>query len=69
MVVRNVARIVVVDLSWCVGEMIPNGFALAMFVPAAFDLIRSRGGTPDKFLWEVKGVFCHVVFSFQVGFV
>src|SRR5215470_11872525 len=37
-----------------VRKAIPDGFALAVFVPGAFDLIRSRGGTPEKVFRKLK---------------
>ncbi len=35
-------------------EAVPDGFALAVFVPAAFDLIGSGGGAPDKVFGEFE---------------
>src|SRR6266478_4677061 len=41
-------------LAGSVREAVPDGFALAVFVPAAFDLIGGGGGTPDKFFGKLE---------------
>src|SRR5579859_7351416 len=38
-----------------VREAIPDGFTFAVFVPAAFDLVRGGGGAPEKVFWKLKG--------------
>src|SRR5437899_3305216 len=41
-------------LAGSVREAVPDGFALAVFVPSAFDLIGGGGGAPDKFFGEFE---------------
>src|SRR5258708_39492963 len=41
-------------------EAVPDGFALAVFVPAAFDLIGSGGGAPDKFFGKLEWSKTHL---------
>src|SRR5258708_8101558 len=38
-----------------VREAVPDGSALAVFVPGAFDLIGGGGGAPDKFVRKFEG--------------
>src|SRR4029077_19165052 len=37
-----------------VGEAVPDGFALAVFSPSAFDLIGGGGRAPDEFAWKLE---------------
>ena len=37
-----------------VREAVPNGFALAVLVPGAFDLVGGGGGAPDKFFGKLE---------------
>jgi len=37
-----------------VHEAVPDGFALAVFVPSAFDLVGSGGGAPDKLVGKLE---------------
>src|SRR6266446_3724776 len=37
-----------------VREAVPNGFALAVLVPVAFDLVGGGGGAPDKFFGKLE---------------
>jgi len=47
-VAGDVAGIGVGDLAGCVGEAVPDGFAFAIFIPCAFDLVRGSGGAPEE---------------------
>src|SRR5258708_28686461 len=47
-------------LAGSVREAVPYGFALAVFVPAAFDLIGSGGGAPDKFFGKLEWSKTHL---------
>src|SRR5437879_5081451 len=38
-----------------VREAVPDGLALAVFAPGAFDLIRGGGRSPNKFIGELEG--------------
>src|SRR5260370_10795149 len=38
-----------------VREAVPDGFALAVFGPGAFDLIGGGGGAPNKFFGKLEG--------------
>lgn len=38
--------------SRCVGGAVPDGFALAVFVPCAFDLVGGGGGAPEEAFGE-----------------
>src|SRR5260370_31140961 len=44
-------------------EAVPDGFALAVFVPGAFDLIGSGGSSPDKFFGEFERGKTHLGFE------
>jgi hypothetical protein len=52
-VTGDVAVRVVSDLAGCVSETVPDGFAFAVFVPCAFDLVRGRGGAPVEAFREI----------------
>src|SRR5580704_5037861 len=47
-----VAGVAIFDFAGGMGEAVPDGFALAVFVPRAFDLIRGGGGAPEEALGE-----------------
>src|ERR1019366_6405785 len=54
-VAGDVAGVAVLDLAGSMREAVPNGFALAVFVPCTFDLVRGGGCSPPKVLWEGSG--------------
>jgi hypothetical protein len=37
-----------------VGEVVPDGFAFAVFVPGAFDLLRSGRGSKNEFFGKLE---------------
>ena len=41
-------------LAGSVHEAVPDGFALAVFCPSAFDLVGSGGGAPDKLVGKLE---------------
>jgi hypothetical protein len=45
-VTGNVAGVAVQNLPFAVGEAVPDGLPLAVFVPGPFDLIGGGGGSP-----------------------
>ena len=55
MVTGYVANITVGDLPRGMTETIPDGFAFAVLVPCAFDLIRGGGGAPIEIPGESNG--------------
>ena len=42
MIVCDIAVIVILDVTGGMREAVPSGFAFAVFIPRAFDLIRRR---------------------------
>src|ERR1700722_9635947 len=49
-IASGVTGVAVLHLAWRVREAIPDRFALAVLIPCAFDLIRSRSRAPEKSL-------------------
>jgi hypothetical protein len=49
-IARRVARVSVLDFAGSVGEAVPDGFAFAIFLPRAFDLVGGSGRAPEKIL-------------------
>src|ERR1700676_3613810 len=49
-VASQVARVAVSDFAWSVREAVPNGLALAVFIPRAFNLVGGGGRAPEKSL-------------------
>src|SRR5258708_5048185 len=49
-IASHVAAVTILDLSGSMREVVPDRFALAVFVPCAFDLVRSRGSAPEEIL-------------------
>src|SRR5580704_15120687 len=47
-----VAGVAILDFAGGMGEAVPDGFALAVLVPRAFDLVRGGGGAPEEALGE-----------------
>jgi hypothetical protein len=54
MIASDVAVRSIFNLAWRVGEAIPYGFPLAVFIPCAFDLKCGCGCTPVEILWETN---------------
>ena len=54
----NVPIVAVLDFVRRVREPIPDGFALAVFIPSALDLIRRRRSSPPEVLREGDGPSC-----------
>jgi hypothetical protein len=54
MVSSHIACIAIVYLAWCVSERIPDGWATAVLIPGAFNLIRGCSSAPDKALRKGK---------------
>ncbi len=48
LIAGNVASDAAADFARCVGEAVPDGFAFAVLVPGAFDLVGGRGYAPDE---------------------
>src|ERR1044072_9805836 len=61
MVVRDVPVLVVLDIPRRVGERVPDGRALAVFIPGALDLVRGRGDAPVKPVREAAVDRCGAV--------
>ena len=51
----DVARGAALHFADGVREAIPDGFALAAFVPRTLDLVRGGCGSPDKFFGKLEG--------------
>jgi hypothetical protein len=47
-VAGEVARITILNLAGRMGEAVPDGLSLAVFVPCSFYLVGSTGGAPEK---------------------
>ena len=47
-----VAGVAILDLAGSMREAVPDRFALAVFLPRAFDLISGGGRAPEEILWE-----------------
>src|SRR4029077_20878497 len=54
----DIPIVAVLDFMRSVREPIPNGFALAVFIPCALDLIRGRRSSPPEVLREGDGPSC-----------
>lgn len=55
-VASQVARVAIFYFATSMREAVPDRFALAVFVPRAFDLIGGSGRAPKKFLGKVEVV-------------
>src|SRR5580700_3821194 len=54
LVASDVARSAASDFSHGMRITIPDGFAFAVLIPGAFDLVGSRGHTPEKSWGEAR---------------
>jgi hypothetical protein len=52
MVIGDVAGVVVPDFAGCVCKAIPDGFAFAVFIPGAFDLVGGGCRAPQEIVWK-----------------
>ena len=54
-VAGHIAGVAVLDVAGSVAEPVPDGLALAIFLPGAFDLVGGGGGAPQKARRESTG--------------